>query len=176
VRVVPGPSAAIAALVISGFATDRFAFEGFAPRRRPERLARLRELAADPRTLVFFESPRRTRAFLGDVAAILGERRVALARELTKLHEEVLRGTASEVLEALGGVDPRGEVALVVEGARGHDPGDLDASVEEARGLVAGGMRKREAARTAAEGSGVTANEVYRALVRNAGADGDALD
>lgn len=164
VRSVPGPSAALAALVVSGLPTDRFAFEGFLPRRPGDRSARLRAVREDPRTLVFFESPRRAPALLREVLAILGDRRVALCRELTKLHEEVRRGTAREVLEGLADRELRGEVVVVVEGspgAQGPDPATL---LAEVRGLVAEGMKLRQAARTVAERHGVSANELYRQL------------
>lgn len=165
VRVVPGPSAAIAALVVSGLPTDRFAFEGFLPRRASERRARLEALAAEPRTVVLFESPRRVRALLRELLEVLGDRRVALCRELTKLHEEVLRGRASEVLAALGDREPRGEVVVVVEGAPPAGEPSLAAALEEARGLVAAGLRRREAAAAVARRHGVAANAVYRALI-----------
>jgi 16S rRNA (cytidine1402-2'-O)-methyltransferase len=147
VRVVPGPSAATAGLVLSGLPTDRFTFEGFLPRRRGERAARLRALRDDPRTIVLFESPRRVAALLREVVSILGDRRVALCRELTKLHEEVRRGAATEVLEALGDDPVRGEVVLVVEGAREVAPRDPAALLAEVRALVDGGARPRAAAR-----------------------------
>jgi 16S rRNA (cytidine1402-2'-O)-methyltransferase len=165
VRTVPGPSAAIAALAVSGLPTDRFAFEGFLPRRPGDRAARLRAVRDDERTLVFFESPRRTPALLREVLAILGDRRVALCRELTKLHEEVRRGTAREVLEALGDHELRGEVVVVVEGARGHVAPDPAALLAEVRLLVDGGMKPRQAARAVAERHGASANELYRSLV-----------
>ena len=163
VRVVPGPSAVIAALVVSGLPTDRFSFEGFLPRARGARRARLEGIANDTRTIVVFESPRRVRMLLGDLLDVLGDRRVALARELTKLHEEVLRGTVSELIEQLGS-DPKGEGVVVVDGAR-TDGADLEASVEDARALVAAGMRKRDAARRVADRDGVSANDVYRSLL-----------
>jgi 16S rRNA (cytidine1402-2'-O)-methyltransferase len=165
VRVVPGPSAAIAALVVSGLPTDRFAFEGFLPRKTGERATRLGELRDDPRTLVVFESPLRIGTLLGDVLAVLGDRRVAVVRELTKLHEEVRRGRVSEVLAELGDGVLRGEVVVVIAGAMEPDTPDLDACVAEARELTAGGMRKRDAARAVADRHGVSANEVYRALL-----------
>ncbi len=158
VRSVPGPSAALAALVVSGLPTDRFAFEGFLPRRPGDRAARLRAVRDDPRTLVFFESPRRAPALLREVVAILGDRRVALCRELTKLHEEVRRGTAADVLERLGDGPLRGEVVLVVEGAARPDVPDE-------------GTKPREAARAVAERHGASANALYRSLVAP---DGDA--
>jgi 16S rRNA (cytidine1402-2'-O)-methyltransferase len=164
VRVVPGPSSATAALVVSGLPTDRFAFEGFLPRAREARRSRLASLRDDPRTLVLFESPRRVRALLGDALDVLGNRPATLARELTKLHEEVVRGTISALVDHLGDRDPKGEVVIVLGGAASPAP-DLDTCVAEARALVAGGERKRDAARAVAERSGVSANDVYRALL-----------
>jgi len=165
VRVVPGPSAAIAALVISGLPTDRFAFEGFLPRKSGDRNTRLAELRGDPRTLVVFESPLRVKTLLRDVLVSFGDRQVAVARELTKLHEEVRRGRVSEVLAELGDADLKGEVVVVIAGAPGAEAIDIDACVAEARELIAGGMRKRDAARAIAERHRVSANEVYRALL-----------
>ena len=165
VRVVPGPSAAIAALVLSGLPTDRFAFEGFLPRRPGDRARRLEEIRHDPRTLVFYESPRRVRALLREVATTLGDRNVALCRELTKLHEEVVRGRAGEVLAALGDGTPKGEVVLVVEGDRGGEAPDADALLAEVRDLVEDGMRTRDAARAVASRHGASANDLYRAAI-----------
>lgn len=165
VSVVPGPSAVTAALVVSGLPTDRWVFEGFLPRRAGDRRARLRALALDPRTIVLFESPVRVVTLLRDVLAELGDRRVALARELTKLHEEVVRGKVSEVLASVLGSEPRGEIVVVIEGAA-PTAADLDELVDEARRLVADGMRKREAAAAVARRSGGSANAIYEALVR----------
>ena len=165
VRVIPGPSAAIAALVLSGFPTDRFAFEGFLPRRHGDRDRRLQALRHDPRTIVFFESPRRVRTLLHELAGALGDRRIAVCRELTKLHEEVLRGTVAEVLETIGERDLKGEVAVVVEGDREGAPLDRAALLEEVRRLTGAGMRTRDAARAGAERHGASANELFRAAV-----------
>ncbi|MGZ5129064.1 MAG: 16S rRNA (cytidine(1402)-2'-O)-methyltransferase [Actinomycetota bacterium] len=165
VRVVPGPSAAIAALVVSGLPTDRFAFEGFLPRKAGDRITRLDELRGDPRTLVVFESPLRVKTLLRDVLVAFGDRQVVVARELTKLHEEVRRGRVSEVLAELGDADLKGEVVVVIAGAPEAEAIDIDACVAEARELTAGGMRKRDAARAVAERHRVSANEVYRALL-----------
>jgi 16S rRNA (cytidine1402-2'-O)-methyltransferase len=165
VRVVPGPSAAIAALVVSGLPTDRFVFEGFLPRTSAQRRARLAALARDPRTLVLFEAPRRVAGLLRDLSTELGDRQVAVCRELTKLHEHVVRGSVSEVLEALGEEPVRGEVVVVVEGDREGSPPDLETAVRRAETLVAGGTRKRQAARLVAAETGVGANEIYRGLI-----------
>jgi 16S rRNA (cytidine1402-2'-O)-methyltransferase len=165
VRVVPGPSAAIAALVLSGLPTDRFAFEGFLPRRPGDRGRRLQALRHDPRTIVFFESPRRVHTLLREILTTLGDRRVAICRELTKLHEEVLRGRAEQVLAELDDRPLRGEVAVVVEGE--HDPEGADPAtlLDEVKALVEGGLRTREAARAVAERHGASANELYRAAI-----------
>jgi 16S rRNA (cytidine1402-2'-O)-methyltransferase len=163
VRVVPGPSAVVAALAVSGLATERFVFEGFLPRRVGERRARLATLAGDPRTLVLFESPNRVAALLRDVLDVLGDRRAAIARELTKRHEEVRRGRVSELLEGLGDGRLRGEVVVVLEGGVAEPP-SRGRLLDEARSLVAGGLRLRAAARAVAERHGVPANELYRAL------------
>lgn len=165
VRVVPGPSAVLAALVVSGLPTDRFTFEGFPSRTAGERRARLVELSDDRRTVVFFESPRRVAALLAEIASAWGPRRVAVCRELTKLHEDVVRGVAGDLAEALAGDPPRGEVVVVVEGYRGQTEADLDGALAEARTLIASGARKRDAARTVSERTGVPANLLYGALV-----------
>ena len=165
VRVVPGPTAAVSALVVSGLPADRFAFEGFLPRRAGERRLRLREVARDPRTLVLFESPRRVASLLREVLVELGDRRVAIARELTKLHEEVIRGPASVVLATVQDLGIRGEVVVVIEGSREPEALDLEELVAEARDLVASGRRKRDAAAEVARKRGGSANAIYRGLV-----------
>lgn len=158
VTVLPGPSAVLAALAVSGLPTDRFAFEGFLP--RTGRLAHLRSLADERRTLVFFESPHRLPAALVDLAAAFGDdRRAVVCRELTKLHEEVVRGTAAELADwAAGGV--RGEIVLVVAGApeRAADP---EAAVERVLELVAGGARLKDASAEVAAGTGLSRRDLY---------------
>jgi 16S rRNA (cytidine1402-2'-O)-methyltransferase len=114
---IPGPSALIAALIVAGLPTDRFVFEGFLPKKPGKRRKRLEALRDEPRTLVFYESPRRVHALLSDMQALWGDRRVVVARELTKKFEEVLRGRITEVQALLGEHPPLGEVTLVVEGA-----------------------------------------------------------
>ena len=164
ISVVPGPSAVTAALVVSGLPTDRWVFEGFLPRRPSERRSRLRALAHDPRTVVLFESPLRVVTLLRDVLVELGDRRAAVARELTKIHEEVMRGRVSEILAMLLDSEPRGEIVVVLEGAETPEAA-LSEMVDEAGRLVRDGMRKREAAAAVARASGGSANEIYRALV-----------
>ena len=113
---IPGPSAVVAALQVSGLPTDAFTFVGFLPVKSAARRRKLTELAARSETIVAFESPHRIHACLEDLAAIWGSRPLALARELTKLHEQVLRGAAADVLAALGPEQRRGEMALVLSG------------------------------------------------------------
>jgi 16S rRNA (cytidine1402-2'-O)-methyltransferase len=166
VRVVPGASAVTAALAVSGIPSERFVFEGFLPRRATDRRERLRALTRDPRTVVLFESPLRLATLLRDVLVELGDRQVAIARELTKLHEEVVRGRTSEVLAALADFERKGEVVVVIEGRREDDEVAVEELVGEARRLVSDGMRKREAASTVAKRHDASANAIYEALIR----------
>jgi 16S rRNA (cytidine1402-2'-O)-methyltransferase len=160
VEVLPGPSAALAALVASALPSDRWRFEGFLPRKR----AQLLEVLSAPETVVAFESPRRLGRSLEALAEIDPARPVAVCRELTKLHEEVVRGSAAELAARYADAAPRGEVALVVGPARPAPDGDLEAAVQAARELVAAGARPRAAARVVAKLTGASANAVYRAL------------
>ncbi len=163
VTCLPGPSAVTTALVLSGLPSDRFCFEGFLPRRPGQRRQRLRTLVTEPRTMVFFESPRRVQECLADIAEFFGaDRQVALCRELTKTYEEVLRGTAADLAERTG--DLLGEVTLVVAGAPevATDPADL---VGDVRSLVAGGMRTSEAVAQVAREAGVSRRELYALVV-----------
>jgi 16S rRNA (cytidine1402-2'-O)-methyltransferase len=122
-------------------------------------------MADDVRTIVVFESPLRLPSLLADVVAELGDRRIAVCRELTKLHEEVVRGRVSEVRALLAGSRTRGEIVVVIEGARDAEPVALDRLVDEARLLVKDGMRKREAAAIVARERGGSANAIYEVLV-----------
>jgi len=119
---VPGPSSALCALEVSGLPTDRFAFEGFLPRKQGKRRGRIEELRADPRTLIFFESPHRLRASLADLLGTLGDRPASLSREITKKFEETRRGPLSTLLAWVEASPPRGEFVLVVGGAVGDRP------------------------------------------------------
>lgn len=166
VEVIPGPSAAVAALVLSGLPTARFVFEGFLPRTATQRRRRLRTLAREERTIVLFESPHRLAASLADVVDALGDRRAAMARELTKMHEEVVRGRLSELLaRAQEGV--RGEVTLVIEGAASGDgdragPDDVAARL---RALIDGGVSKKEAIARVALDLEIPKRDVYNVAV-----------
>jgi 16S rRNA (cytidine1402-2'-O)-methyltransferase len=165
VDVVPGPSAAVAALVVSGLPTARFVFEGFLPRKEGERRSRLAALADDPRTIVLFESPRRVRDLLGDALAALGDRRVAVVRELTKLHQEVLRGRLSEIAGRLG-EEVLGEVVVVIEGDVDRPVADLERLGQRVEALTAEGVPRKEAAARVAEEAGVSKRALYEASLR----------
>ncbi|MCR2762357.1 16S rRNA (cytidine(1402)-2'-O)-methyltransferase [Microbacterium sp. zg.B48] len=164
VTVIPGPSAVLAALAVSGLPTDRFTFEGFLPRKAGDRRAALRALATERRTMVFFESAARVAASLTDIAAALGaERRVAVCRELTKLYEEVVRGTAGSLAEwAAAGV--RGELVLVVEGAPAAQISFPDA-VTQVLELVRTGTRLKDAAGEVSGHTGHSSRELYQAAL-----------
>ncbi|WP_040165993.1 16S rRNA (cytidine(1402)-2'-O)-methyltransferase [Microbacterium gorillae] len=164
VTAIPGPSAVITALAVSGLPTDRFSFEGFLPRKGGERRSVLRALAHERRTMVFFESPQRLAASLSDVAAEFGAgRRVAVARELTKLHEEVRRGTASE-LAAWAAEGVRGEIAVVIEGAAAADVAFPDA-VGQVLELTRSGTRLKDATAEVSALTGHSARELYQAAL-----------
>ena len=162
VEVLPGPSAAIAALVASALPADSWRFAGFLPRKKGE----LRELLAAPGgTLVAFESPRRVPATLELLAELDPAREVAVCRELTKAHEEVVRGSAAELAKRYSGAPPRGEVVLVF-GPRAPDEADGPAGVDAVRELVDAGAKPRAAAAVVARLTGGSANALYRALTR----------
>jgi 16S rRNA (cytidine1402-2'-O)-methyltransferase len=153
VEVVPGPSAMIAALVVSGLPTSRFAFEGFLPRKGSARAERLRDVAADARTTVLFEAPHRVRQTVADLAAAAGGlRRVALVRELTKLHEGVWRGTLAAAIDHLEAKEPRGEYVVVLDGAPPPAPAqEVDVEAALRARLEAGADKKAAIAEVAAE-------------------------
>ena len=164
VSVAPGPSAVLTALALSGLATGRFCFEGFVPRRAGERRRTLEALAEERRTMVFFESPRRTHDTLAAMARAFGEDRpAALCRELTKTHEEVVRGSLEHLVEVTSG-QVLGEVVLVVAGAR-PEPADPHQAALAALALAQEGVRLKEAAARVAGESGLRPNEVYRAAL-----------
>ncbi len=160
VEALPGPSAALVAVIVSGLPADRWRFVGFLPRRASEVTA----LFAAPETLVAFEAPGRVGGVLRALAGEDPERPVAVCRELTKLHEEVVRGSAAELAARYADAPPRGEVVLVVGGAPAG-AGDLTGALEAVRRLVDAGARARPAAGVVAGLTGVAANALYRALV-----------
>lgn len=164
VTAIPGPSAVLMALSISGLPTDRFTFEGFLPRKPGERRSTLRALADERRTMVFFESPSRLASALADMGAAFGdERRIAVCRELTKLFEEVRRGTASELVEwASAGV--KGEIVVVVEGAPRREVAADDA-LAQVQNLVASGVRLKDACAEVAAATGLSSRDLYQAAL-----------
>ena len=167
VESVPCCNAAIAAVAISGIDTARFAFEGFLPVDKKERRQRLEETSALPHTLIYYEAPHKLRQTLADLSAACGESRsAALCRELTKLHEEVLRGTLGELNSLYETTEPRGEYVIVVEGAapRQQESMTLEQAAELARGFIAGGMKLSEACKTVSQQAGVPRKELYRLL------------
>jgi 16S rRNA (cytidine1402-2'-O)-methyltransferase len=162
VEVLPGPSAALAALVASALPADVWRFVGFLPRKR----SALLEVLASPETVVAFESPKRVSASLAVLAELDPSRPVAVCRELTKIHEEVVRGTSAELAARYASAPPRGEVVLVIGGAppvSGLDP----AAVDAVRQLVDAGARARVAARVVADLTGVPANALYREVAES---------
>lgn len=163
VTALPGPSAVLTALVLSGLPTDRFVFEGFLP--RSGRAAALRALAGEPRTLVFFESPHRIAAALTDVRDAFGpDRRAAVCRELTKKFEEVARGTLAE-LAAQFSDGARGEIVLVVAGAPAGASADPDAALADVLARVAAGERLKDAAAAVSAATGLGRRELYEAAL-----------
>lgn len=164
---IPGPCAAVTALSVSALPTGRFAFEGFLPAQKKERRQRLEELRTESRTMILYEAPHRLRDTLQELLTAFGpERRISLCRELTKLHEQVLRTTLEEAVAHYDENEPRGEFVLVLEGKA---PQTLEIMPEDAVGLVRkltdGGMRTKDAVRQVAEQTGVSKNALYAAVV-----------
>jgi len=168
VEIVPGPSAVLTALIASGLPTDAFTFLGFPPAKSKARAQWLAAMAAEPRTVVFFEAPHRIRATLRDLVPILGGRPVVLARELTKLHEETLRGTASSLVDRL--TDPRGEFTLVVAPPPDPvcEPAPTDECISQAFSAMVTGSEtnRREAVSALAKRFGMASRDIYAAIER----------
>jgi 16S rRNA (cytidine1402-2'-O)-methyltransferase len=165
VEAIPGPNAAIHALVLSGLPLDRFTFEGFLPRKAGARATRLAELAAEPRTMIFYVAPHRAADDLEAMADAFGDRPAALARELTKLHEEVIRGPLSVLAAGVAEHGVRGEVTVVVAGAPPAAPPSGDEVVARVESLVQGGMSRKDAVTTVAGAVGMRRRAVYQAVV-----------
>ena len=159
---IPGASAVMAALSASGLPTDRFSFEGFLPAKVKERRARLQALAGESRTLIFYEAPHRLMDSLLDIKEIFGEREIVIARELTKLHEEFLRGSITDVLEQLSHREPRGEITLLIHGST--HPAEVAAETIQAEieRLKAQGVRIKEISELLGEKYGLAKRDVYR--------------
>ena len=162
---VPGPSVVITALAISGLPTGRFSYTGFLPRKSSDRRRLLESVADESGTVVFLETPHRLQAALNDILLILGDRKVAVCRELTKIHEEVFRGTISQALKHF--TEPRGEFTLVIEGKGEKDKPQVTAEVEEQlHHLRLSGVTAKEAIARVAGETGLSKRELYRAWLR----------
>lgn len=169
---VPGPSAGITALVISGLPTDQFVFAGFLPTTKKARREKLEELRRQRGTLIFYEAPHRLRETLGELIKAFGNRPAAAARELTKRYEEVIRGSLADIAEHFMLNEPRGEFTLVVAGATGEELTTEDESIctglsapDQVFALEAAGMARKEAIREVARLRGLPKREVYRAVI-----------
>ena len=168
VCVIPGPCAAVSALALSGFPAGRFCFEGFLSVARKSRREHLAGLAAERRTMIFYEAPHKLPGTLKDFAETFGaDRRVVIGRELTKLHEETLCLTLGGAIEHFERTPPRGEFTLVVEGAPEPEP-QTDGALDLARNAVAGGASLKDAARLAAEQTGAARRDIYNQLIQEA--------
>ncbi len=168
VEAIPGCCAAICALAVSGLPTGRFTFEGFLPANKKERRTALLRLQGEERTMVFHEAPHKLRATLSDMAEILGDRPVALCRELTKLHEETLRTTLSAAVALYAEREPRGEYVLVVAGARPmEEPAvTLEEGVSRVQRLREDGIKMKEAVRSVAGQTALNKNALYDAVLK----------
>jgi 16S rRNA (cytidine1402-2'-O)-methyltransferase len=180
---VPGPSAVLAAVSAAGMSESRFVFEGFLPRRRSKRVKRLTELASDERLLVFFEAPHRLAACLADMAEVLGNRSCLVAREVTKMYEEMTRGGLVDLAREYSRTRPKGEFVIVCEGAdagaRGSGSGparDLSAAREEGLELLKEGMKRSEAAKVIAATYGLKRSDAYSLLARGPASDWNEKD
>ncbi len=162
---IPGAAAFVNAVIVSGLPADSIFFGGFLPSKKGERQRRLDEIKHVPATLVFYESPHRLVGSLADCLAVLGDRKAALARELTKLHEQVVRGTLSELIDHFSSANPRGEFVLVIDRAGDEArPATLDDLNERVRELENSGVDAKAALKTAAKEFGISRSEAYRRL------------
>jgi 16S rRNA (cytidine1402-2'-O)-methyltransferase len=162
---VPGPAAFVSAVIASGLPTDSIFFGGFLPSKKGERQKRLEEVRDIPATLVFYEAPHRLVRSLADCISVLGNRAAAVARELTKLHEELLRGTLDELAEIFAAREVRGEIVLVIDRRRHKDQTEYQGSIaDRVAELVAEGVDRKSALKKAAKEFGLSKSEAYRIL------------
>ena len=170
INVVPSPTAAMSALAISGLPTSRFSFEGFLSVTKKQRREHLDEIKDYKRTLIFYEAPHKLKNTLDDLLEALGDRRISLCRELTKIHEEVLRGTISEMIKYYEDKPPKGEYVLIVEGAQEKSEDtiyNIEDAVEFARSQIKEGKKASDACREAAKKFGFNKSEIYSLIVRD---------
>lgn len=165
---VPGPSALITALALSGLSVSRFTFEGFLSVNKKSRRDRLSEMVNESRTMVFYEAPHKLKATLADMYSVLGDRNIALVREMTKIHETVIRTTLGEAVKRYETETPRGEFVLIIEGKEGTAQSESEDSIDAvalARELMEKGFSASEAAKQAARQSGTKKGDIYKELV-----------
>ncbi len=163
---VPGSSVVITALAVSGLPTDRFVYLGFLPNKSAERRRRLKSVAAETGTLIAFEAPHRIKAALGDILLVMGDRGIAICRELTKVHEEVFRGTVSQAIARF--TEPRGEFTLVIAGeAEGGKPELTEEIEHQLKQMRQSGIAAKEAVAQMAEVTGLSKKELYRAWIKD---------
>ncbi len=167
VESVPGPTAFATALAVSGMESGRFTFEGFLSVNKQSRSEHLAELKNEKRTMIFYEAPHKLRATLKDMYAVFGDRDIALVKELTKIHENVMRTSLKTACEYFETENPRGEYVLILSGAKEQEkqPVTLEQAVEIASDLVENGMSINDAAKTAASETGIKKSLIYKALV-----------
>jgi 16S rRNA (cytidine1402-2'-O)-methyltransferase len=165
---IPGASALTAVLSASGLPTDRFVFEGFLPAKKSQRREKLQTLRDETRTLIFYEAPHRLKEALDDIHELLGNREAVLAREVSKIHEEFLRGPVSELVRTLGGGEMRGEVTLIISGSSGAPDVSEDRLKAEIRELKGKGLRVKEIAEVLGEKFGYPKKEIYRLALHGA--------
>ena len=164
---IPGPTASIAALSISGLPTDAFVFEGFLPAKKAARRKRLQELLSERRTIIMFETPRRASSSLEDISEILGDRRVVLTRELTKMFEEVIRDRVTSIMEKIKGRSLKGEITIIIEGAHGEiitDTEDLKSYLEKL--MKKEGLTLKDAVSKASKDLNLSKNKVYKEALK----------
>ena len=166
--VVPGPSAVISALALSGLETGRFTFEGFLSVNKKSRSEHLESLLSERRTMIFYEAPHKLPNTLSDLYRTFGDRRLTIARELTKVHEEIIRTTTKEAYETYTTENPlKGEIVLILEGKKEQDSAAMtpEQAVAYAKELIASGMRPTDAAKEAAAAAGLKKNDIYKEMV-----------
>ena len=168
VEVVPGPSAVISGLAISGLDTRRFQFEGFLPVAKKQRSEQLAQASKSTHTLIFYEAPHKLQGTLEDMLTFFGDRKISMCRELTKLHEEVIRTTLAQAVQMYREVKPKGEFVLVIEGAKDSElsPADtIEQALEQVKTLMQKGMRGADACRQIAKATGFSKGELYTKLL-----------
>ena len=168
VEVVPGPSAVISGLAISGLDTRRFQFEGFLPVAKKQRSEQLAQASKSTHTLIFYEAPHKLQGTLEDMLTFFGDRKISLCRELTKLHEEVIRTTLAQAVQMYREVKPKGEFVLVIEGAKDSElsPAEtIEQALEQVKTLMQKGMRGADACKEIAKATGFSKGELYTKLL-----------